>query len=94
MAVAGKREARPGSYPVLVVSRELGDLDCCDEQEGTSSIFVMTTLDLEFQRMVEDVSEPMLGRSGIFFRVGRVAQKGGQPVESLCASGHIVCGFP
>ena len=60
MAVAGKREARPGSYPVLVVSRELGDLDCCDEQEGTSSIFVMTTLDLEFQRMVEDVSEPML----------------------------------
>ena len=29
MAVAGKREARPGSYPVLVVSRELGDLDCC-----------------------------------------------------------------
>lgn len=48
MAVAGKREARPGSYPVLVVSRELGDLDCCDEQEGTSSIFVMTTLDLGF----------------------------------------------
>lgn len=38
MTVAGEREARPGSYPILVISRELSDLDCCDEQEGTSSI--------------------------------------------------------
>ena len=60
MTVAGEREARPGSYPILVISRELSDLDCCDEQEGTSSIFVMTTLDLEFQRMVEEISEPAL----------------------------------
>lgn len=60
MVLAAEREACPGSYPVLVVSRELADLSCCDQQEGTSSIFVMTTLDLDFQRMVEEVSEPAL----------------------------------
>lgn len=60
MMLAGEREARPGSYPILVISRELSDLSCCDQQEGTSSIFVMTTLDLEFQRMVEELSEPAL----------------------------------
>lgn len=60
MTVAGAKEARPASYPILVISRELAGLSCCDQQEGTSSIFVMTTLDLDFQRMVEEVSEPAL----------------------------------
>lgn len=60
MALAEEREARPGSYPILVISRELSDLSCCDQQEGTSSIFVMTTLDLEFQRMAENLCEPAL----------------------------------
>lgn len=60
MTLAGEREARPCSYPILVISRELSDLSCCDQQEGTSSIFVMTTLDLDLQRMVEEVSEPVL----------------------------------
>lgn len=60
MTVAGEKEASPASYPILVISRELGSLACCDQQEETSSIFVMTTLNLDFQRMVEEVSEPAL----------------------------------
>lgn len=60
MMVAGKRVSRPCSYPILFVARELSELDRCPAQEDTSSIFVMTTLDLEFQRIVEEVSEPLL----------------------------------
>lgn len=60
MVLAASRESKPCSYPILVVSRELSKLSCEEEQEGTSSIFVMTTLDLEYQRMVEDVTEPVL----------------------------------
>lgn len=38
MTVAGEKEASPASYPILVISRELGSLACCDQQEETSSI--------------------------------------------------------
>lgn len=60
MSVVQSRAVKPCSYPILQIARELEDLSCCEQQEGTSSIFVMTTLDLDCQRMVEDVSEPLL----------------------------------
>ncbi len=51
-----KKEAQPASYPVLFIGRELAEHDG-KAREDTSSIKVLSSFNLETQRMVEEVSE-------------------------------------
>ncbi len=60
MTLNTKLEAHPGSYPVMYVSAELSTHDVVDQQEDTSSILVMSSFDLDRQRMIEDLCEPKL----------------------------------
>ncbi len=60
MTSIAKREAHPGSYPVMYVSAELATHDAVEQEEETSGILVMSSFDLDKQRLLEDLCEPAL----------------------------------
>lgn len=58
--VTSKPKVNLSSYPILVTDKELEAIKLDDNREETSGIYVLTSFDLDYQRMLEQVVEQKL----------------------------------